>query len=96
VDTDVSGIAADALGARRIGTLAFELTEQFVDVRLTVPDEAVRAAQQWLWQSLRVLVEPAGATALAALLNGAYQAAEGERVGVVVCGANTEPAKFSG
>ena len=95
VDIDVTGIAADALGARRIGDIAFAVTERYLDERLVVSDEAVRAAQHWLWDELRVVAEPAGATALAAVLTGAYRAREGEQIGVIICGANTDPASLS-
>ena len=56
-----------------------------------VNDEAVRAAQRALWEGLRVIAEPAGATGLAALMAGAYRPAASERVATLVCGANTEP-----
>jgi len=56
-----------------------------------VSDDAVRKAQRALWDELRVIAEPAGATGLAALMSGAYQPAAGERVATLVCGANTEP-----
>lgn len=91
VDVEVSGIAANALGARRIGRICFDLaTAQGIDSVL-VSDAAIAAAQAVLWRELRQLVEPAGATALAALLSGAYRPAEGERVAVLVCGANIAP-----
>ncbi|MEM7407074.1 MAG: threonine/serine dehydratase [Pseudomonadota bacterium] len=95
VDIDVTGLAADALGARRLGNLAFPLTEQHVTDRLVISDEHVREAQVWLWRELRVLVEPAGAAALAACLSGHYKPRDGEHVGVVVCGANTDPASLA-
>ena len=79
VDVEVSGIAADSLGARRIGTLMFPLAQQYLTT-VTVSDEAIQSAQQALWQKLRLVAEPGGATALAALLSGAYSPAPGERV----------------
>lgn len=94
VDVEVSGIAADSLGARRIGTLMFPLAQQYLTT-VTVSDEAIQSAQQALWQKLRLVAEPGGATALAALLSGAYSPAPGERVGVLVCGGNTDPATLS-
>ncbi|MEZ5593342.1 MAG: threonine/serine dehydratase [Gammaproteobacteria bacterium] len=94
VDVEVSGIAADSLGARRIGTLMFPLAQQYLTT-VTVSDEAIQSAQQALWQKLRLVTEPGGATALAALLSGRYVPAPGERVGVLVCGGNTDPATLS-
>ena len=94
VDVDVSGIAADSLGARRIGNLAFLIAQPYVESVVLVADEEIRSAQRNLWDRLRILTEPGGATALAGLLSGKYQAEPGERVGVIVCGANTDPARF--
>lgn len=92
VAVEVSGLAADSLGARRIGDLAFAAAREFVTESLLVCDDDVRVAQRWLWEGMRQIAEPGGAVALAALLSGAYRPAEGERVGVLVCGANTKPA----
>ncbi len=89
VDVEVSGIAADSLGARRIGRLAFELASAHVDESILVSDEAIREAQVKLWTECRIVAEPGGAAALAALLSGAYQPEAHERVCVVLCGANT-------
>jgi threonine dehydratase len=90
VDVEVSGVAVDSLGARRAGQLAFTLARQYVERVVLVSDDSIRAAQRTLWNDLRIVAEPGGATATAALLAGAYQPAPGERVGVVVCGGNTE------
>ena len=87
-EVDVSGIAADSLGARKIGQLAFPLCQTYVEETVLVSDEAIIAAQSMLWRSTRVAAEPGGATALAALLSGAYKPAPDERIGVVVCGGN--------
>ena len=95
VDVDVEGVAADSLGARRIGTLPFRQTEAFVDAALVVPDAAIVAAQALLWRDLNVATEPGGATALAALLSGAYQPTPGERVGVLACGSNVDIATLA-
>lgn len=86
-----AGLAADALGAARIGEIAWQVLGSHRVPALTVPDDAVRSARQWLWDRLRVVAEPAGATALAALSAGRFRPAPGERVVVVVCGANTDP-----
>ena len=90
VDVDVDGVAADALGARRIGEICWA-ARAFIGESVLVDDGAIRDAQQHLWDELRQVVEPAGATALAALTSGAYVPAARERVGVIVCGANTTP-----
>lgn len=95
VDVEVGGLAADALGARRLGSIAADLTGRYVDESVLVPDDAIRQAQRVLWEELRVLAEPGGATALAALLCGAYVAPPGSTVGAVVCGANLDPASWS-
>jgi len=88
---DVSGIAANALGASKIGQICYDLAVgQGIDT-VTVSDESIATAQLALWQERRILVEPAGATALAALMSGAYCPAAGERVAVLVCGANIAP-----
>ncbi len=89
VDVVVSGVGADALGARRLGALPYAITSRHVADSILVTDQAVMAARRALWNELRLLVEPAGATSLAALLSGAYQPRAGEKVGVLLCGANT-------
>jgi threonine dehydratase len=91
VDVGAGGIAADSLGAGRIGAIPFDLAQRFVDRVVLVGDEDILGAQRLLWDSLRLVVEPGGATALAALLSGAYRPSPGERVGVLLCGANTAP-----
>lgn len=80
----------DSLGARRVGELAFALVRQYVERVVLVSDKSIQAAQLALWRDLRVIAEPGGATATAALLSGAYRPAPGERVGVVVCGGNAD------
>lgn len=92
VDVAISGIAADALGASRIGTPNFEIARTLVRDSVLVTDDAVRKAQRALWEDLRMVAEPAGATGLAALMSGAYRPAPGERVATLICGANTDPA----
>lgn len=88
VDAEAGSIAADALAPRRVGELMFPIAQRFIHTVL-VTDDAIRAAQQSLWDRARLVAEPAGATAYAALVGGAYRAAAGERVGVVISGANT-------
>jgi threonine dehydratase len=91
VPAPVGGVAADSLGARQVGRLAFAVARRHVAASVLVPDAAIRAAQRTLWQAARVAAEPGGAAALAALLCGAWKAPEGARVGVVVCGGNCDP-----
>ncbi|MBV9830740.1 MAG: threonine/serine dehydratase [Marmoricola sp.] len=91
VDVAVGGVAADALGASRLGDIAFSVVSDHGVRSLLVTDEAIVAARQWLWRHVRLAVEPAGATALAALLSGAYVPGDAERVCLVVCGANADP-----
>lgn len=91
IDVEVSGVAANALGAKRIGSICYDLAQARGVTSVTVPDEAITRAQHALWRERRILTEPAGATALAALMSGAYQPAPGERVAVLVCGGNIAP-----
>ena len=91
IDVEVSGVAANALGAKRIGSICYDLAQARGVTSVTVPDEAITRAQYALWRERRILTEPAGATALAALMSGAYQPAPGERVAVLVCGGNIAP-----
>ncbi len=95
VDVEVGGIAADSLGARRVGKLMFRIAEQAIDRVVLVDDAAIRSTQLLLWRDLRLAVEPGGATALAALISGAYPYRPGERIGVVICGGNTDPSSLA-
>jgi len=88
VDVAVDSVAADSLGASNCGPKVLEAAQQFVDEVVLVQDSAIIEAQRLLWRDIRAAVEPGGATALAALLSGAYRPARDERVGVLVCGAN--------
>ncbi|WP_398498588.1 threonine/serine dehydratase [Variovorax sp.] len=92
VDVEVGGIAADSLGARRIGAIAWDIAQRHVADALLLSDEAIRAAQQWLWKEMKLAVEPAAALPLAALQTGAYVPRAGEKVCLIVCGANVDPA----
>lgn len=94
VDVDTGGVAADSLGARRAGDLMFPIAQKFVRESLLVSDEQIIEAQRALWRHFRLIAEPGGATALAALLSGAYKPRPGERVGVVLCGSNADLTKF--
>ena len=95
VDVTVSGVAADSLGAKRLGCVPWSIIRHFVDDAVTVPDDAIRAAQLELLESFRLIVEPGGAAALAAIRTGAYLPEAGERVVVVVCGSNCDPATIT-
>ena len=92
VGSPVGGVAADALGARQVGAVMFPIAQAYVSQAVLVTDAAIVAAQKTLWDRLRLVAEPGGATALAALLSGAWTPPAGARVGVLVCGSNTDPA----
>jgi len=92
VDVDVGGVAADSLGARRIGDIAWQVTQQHVSDALLLDDDAIRAAQLWLWKEMKLGVEAAAALPLTALQTGAYVPRAGEKVCLIVCGANVDPA----
>lgn len=96
VPVDVSGLAADSLGARQLGAVAWSVVERYVDHAVLVSDDDIRAAQRVLWDELRLVAEPGGAAALAGLRRGAYVPAPGERVVVVVCGSNCDPTTVTG
>jgi threonine dehydratase len=96
VDIDVSGVAADSLGARRLGEIAFDVATRCGVGSLLVSDAAVVTARRRLWQECRLVVEHGTAAALAALLDGVYRPDERERVAVVLCGANTDPSDLAG
>jgi threonine dehydratase len=91
VDVEVGGLAADSLGARRSSASALAAAGRAGVVSVLVPDEAIAAARRRLWEQLRVVAEPGGACALAALVSGAYRPSPGERLAVVICGGNTDP-----
>jgi threonine dehydratase len=91
VDVEVSGVAADSLGARRVGTIAYDVAVRTGVHSLLVSDDAIVAARRALWDRYRVLVEHGTAAAYAALLTGAHTPAAGDRVALVLCGANTDP-----
>jgi len=93
VDVPVSGLAADSLGARRIGSLCFALSGQLAQPVL-LADAEIAAAQRTIWDVLRLVAEPGGAAAMGALLSGKYVPTKDERVGVLLCGANTTAVSF--
>lgn len=95
VPAPVGGLAADSLGARQVGALMFPIVRDLGVEAVLVPDDAIRAAQRLLWEAARLVAEPGGATALAALLCGAWVPPPGARVGVLVCGGNCDPASVT-
>jgi threonine dehydratase len=94
VDAEAGSIAADSLAPRRVGELMFPIARAHVDRVLLVSDADIRRAQDTLWASLRIVAEPGGAAALAGLISGGYAPAPGERVGIVISGANTTAVDF--
>ena len=94
VDAPAEGVAADSLAPKRVGEMMFPIAEAFVERSILVTDDAIIEAQKTLWERVRIIAEPGGAAAFAALLSGRYTPAPGERIAVLVCGSNTDPAKF--
>ncbi len=95
VEVSVGGVAADSLGARKVGELMFAVAQRSIGESILVSDAEIVDAQHWLWNQLRVAAEPGGAAAMAAIRSGRYQASAGERIGVLVCGANVDPASLA-
>ncbi len=94
VDSPAGGVAADSLAPRRVGTLMFPLAQRYLERTVLVTDDAIREAQRALWKTLRVVAEPGGAAALAAIASGRYPVRRGQSVGVLLCGANTTAVNF--
>ncbi|ESY84506.1 threonine/serine dehydratase [Mesorhizobium australicum] len=94
VDAPAEGIAADSLAPKRVGEMMFPIAEAFVERSILVSDDDIIAAQKALWNRVRIISEPGGAAAFAAILSGRYAPTPGERVAVLVCGANADPANF--
>ena len=94
VDAPAEGIAADSLAPKRVGEMMFPIAEAFVERSILVSDDDIIAAQKALWERVRIIAEPGGAAAFAAMLSGRYVPSEGERVAVLVCGSNTNPGNF--
>ena len=95
VDAETGGVAADSLAPRRVGDLVFPIAERNVDRVVLVDDGSIREAQESLWRTIRVVAEPGGAAAFAALLSGRYRPSPGEHVGVIVSGGNTVAVNFA-
>ncbi|TPJ61694.1 MULTISPECIES: threonine/serine dehydratase [unclassified Mesorhizobium] len=94
VDAPAEGIAADSLAPKRVGEMMFPIAEAFVERSILVSDDDIVVAQKALWDRVRIISEPGGAAAFGAILSGRYAPAPGERLAVLVCGANANPAKF--
>jgi threonine dehydratase len=94
VDAPVGGLAADSLAPRRIGENVFPIAQAHVERVVLVTDDEIRAAQKALWGGARLVAEPGGATAFAAIHSGRYKPAAGERVGIVISGGNTVAVDF--
>jgi threonine dehydratase len=95
VPSTVGGVAADSLGASQAGERGLASLRAANAVSVLVDDADIVETRQWLWDDLRLVVEPAGAAALAAVRTGAWAVPPGARVGVVLCGANTDPAELT-
>jgi threonine dehydratase len=96
VTVEVGGVAADSLGAARVGEHTFPIVQGGVERIVHVGDDAIREAQRALWDDVHMIAEPGGAAAFAALRSGAYEPSPGERICVLVCGANCDPASVTG
>jgi len=94
IDSPAGGIAADSLAPKRVGELMFPIAERSVNSVILVSDDDIRQAQQILWDSLRLVVEPGGAAAFALLTSGKYVPAYAERIAVILCGGNTNAVNF--
>jgi threonine dehydratase len=95
VDVQVGGLAADSLGARRLGSLAFEAARRYEFGSVLVSEDAIVAARNELWHEYHLAVEHGAAVAYAALRTGAYEPANDEHVVVIICGANTDPSTLT-
>jgi threonine dehydratase len=95
VDAEAGGIAADSLAPRRVGALMFPIAKKYVSSVVLVTDNEIREAQEALWRVLRIVAEPGGAAAFAALFSGRYHPEPQARVGVLVSGANTVAVAFN-
>jgi threonine dehydratase len=95
VDVSVSGIAADSLGARRVGQIAFDVARRFGVESVLVDDSAIISAREQLWNEYRIVAEHGAAAAYAALSSGVYTPSRDERVVVLISGANTAPATLA-
>ena len=95
VDAPAGGVAADSLAPKRVGSLMFPIAQRHIERTVLVTDDAIRDAQRALWKNLRIVAEPGGAAALAALISGAYEPRAHQTIGVLLCGANTTAVSFA-
>jgi threonine dehydratase len=95
VDSPAGGIAADSLAPKRVGELMFPIAQKYIDRVILVAEEEIAQAQEALWTVLRIVTEPGGAAAFAALLSRHYQPKPQERLGVLLCGGNTTAVNFA-
>jgi threonine dehydratase len=96
VDVEIDSVASDSLGARSIGAVPWSVLAEHPPTSLLVSDESIVAAQRWLWTNLKLVVEPGGASAFAAVLDGTHVPTGHGSTVVVVCGANTDPSLVTG
>jgi threonine dehydratase len=94
VDAEAGGLAADSLAPKRVGERVFPIVQRYAPRTVLVTDDAIAAAQATLWKSLRVVAEPGGAAAFAAITSGAYTPESGEHVAVIISGGNTAAVNF--
>ncbi len=94
VDAEAGGLAADSLAPRRVGERVFPIVQRYAPHTVLVSDDAIAEAQAMLWRALRIVAEPGGATAFAAILSGAYKPGDGERIAIVISGGNTVAVNF--
>jgi threonine dehydratase len=94
IDSPAGGVAADSLAPKRVGELMFPIAQRSVNSVILVSDDDIRQAQQILWDSVRLVVEPGGAAAFAVLTSGKYVPAYAERIAVILCGGNTNAVNF--
>jgi threonine dehydratase len=95
VDAPAGGLAADSLAPKQVGQLMFPIAQRHMAGTVLVTDDEIRDAQRALWKTLRIVAEPGGAAAMAALLSGRYPVKPGQAIGVVLCGANTTAVNFA-
>ncbi|MEM9948803.1 MAG: pyridoxal-phosphate dependent enzyme, partial [Cyanobacteria bacterium P01_D01_bin.36] len=95
VEVEVGGIAADALGSRRVGAMMLPIAQQYVSQTVLVDEESIIKAQQLLWDELRIAAEPAGVVPIAALISGRYSPSPDEKVGIIICGGNVDLSSFN-
>ena len=95
VDSPAGGVAADSLAPKRVGSLMFPIARQYLEGTVLVTDEAIREAQRTLWKTLRIVAEPGGAAAVAAIISGAWKPSSEKVIGVLLCGANTTAVDFA-